>query len=361
MRAPAAVALSFLACASAAPAAFAADARALDGTGRVLTVGNWTSVPTDTGFAMRVGDDRRLGWELRDAHSVIDQGEVPGAQSDGIDSSPVLSRDPVTGDIWVAWTRRVLSPSGVSLPSQVVLVPFSGQRFQEGALIVLGDGPSNHSSPALVHDDKGYLYAAWLDEGAGGAIRVACLAPSRELVGDRVLSQGISTRNSDPALGIDAFGQLLVAFRGSDLVTGVRRVFVLSPYDQGGGASHVPDPILELGLRVSVPESPSGTGPAAPPPAGVPTPLHLTVLGGTPIAWWTEGSDPGTQLVHYVAQAEDGWHVSETRTIDLGAGMAASLTDALEMLEARLRQVPGGYRTPTPPHLGVPSRPIRFR
>ena len=157
---------------------------------------------------------------------------------------------------------------------------------------------------------------------------------------------------------------LFAAFVGQDDVSGVAKLYVLAPFDQGGGVTHVPNPMIELGVQASVPTP--GNGSVPPAQAALNADLHLTVLGGTPLAWWSETSADGHDLVRYAAQENGGWSDVQIRTIDLSTGSVSTVDQALGLIEARLRRVVTRFTdqpgSPTIPiHPTLPGTFIRRR
>ena len=344
--------LALVAAAAAAPSADAGDARVLDGQGRVLTVGNFSFVPADGGGLLRIEDLTTLSWELHDADRLVGFGRVPGSELDGVDDGAVLSRDPVQGDILLAWSRQ----SDGGGPREIATIRF-GDEPNPDSLRIVARGTDDQLEPSLIHDEAGWAYIAWIDQADRRHVKILAISPAGGILTDRDLSTGRSTDNSAPKLGIDAFGRLFVAYLGRDEAAGDAELYVLAPYAQGGGISHVPNPLIELGLQGSLPAPGSaGADPAA---MTTKTDLHLTVLGGTPIGWWTETSADHRRLFHYVAPGGRGWGDTAVRTIDLSTGTLGTVPEALELLEARFRTVVNGVAvTPRLPGLpGLPGRP----
>ena len=330
-----ALGLSGLAVLAVAPAR-ADQARVIDDAGRVLTVGNFGVVAVDGGLTLRMPDTTVLSWELRDQDRLVGYGIVPGAEALGTDLSPSVSRDPASHDLWVVWSRRAADCA----PAEIASVRFVGDAPDAGSFTILASGQGDQLDPVVIHDNDGYAFVSWVDAGADRAVKVLGISPAGSVMGVQELSATHSRQNSAPALGVDPHGELFAAFVGRDLDNGSSKLFVLTPWSTGGGISHVPDPILELGLRTSLP-TPLVGGTPAPVPDAVPA-LHLSVLGGTPVAWWTERSGTFgdlTTLFRYVAMGADGWETSDVRTLDLGGGMVGSVDEALGLIEARLRRV----------------------
>lgn len=328
---------------TASPALASPDARALDDQGRVLTVGNWALVTVDGGYQLRFADDRFLGWELRDGEgTLVAQGSVPGSESLGLDATPSLSRNPRTGEIWLAWSRQEGASS-----REIAVQRFAGADWVAGSLSVVASGAADQLEPVLVHDEAGRGWLAWIDGASSRTVKFLGLALDARVLGTRVLSEG-SERNGPPSIGIDAMGQLFVAYAGTDASTSEDRLFILTPSPIPGGLSHLPDPIVELGVRGSVP-APMSQAPTPSTPDPLPSRVTLTVLGGTPVAWWTETEGPVTRL-RYASEGSAGWSDATVRTVDLSSGMVASIPDALALIEARLRRVieqaPGGGSRP---------------
>ncbi len=326
----------------------AGDARALDDHGRVLTVGNWALVTLDGGLTLRVADGRFLGWELRDQDgSLLAQGLVPGTENVGVDASPSLSRNPLTGELWLAWSRQASLQSA----REIAIGRFVGDAWDAGGPTIVATDSDDQAEPTLVHDETGRAWLAWTDGLVDRTIRFMGLAADLRSLGTLSLSDGLSSRNGAPNLGIDALGGLFVAYAGTDNASGEVRLFVHSANPIRGGVSHVPNPLIELGLRATLPSPSIGvTGPAGAP--AVPTRVELTVLGGTPVAWWTENAGGELARFRYAAATTDGWDTS-IRTIDMQGGMVTSVPDALALVEARLRrvvdQLPGGPQVPVMP------------
>lgn len=309
------------------------DARALDDQGRILTVGNWALVTIDGGYQLRFADDRFLGWELRDGDgSLVAQGAVPGSESVGLDATPSLSRNPATGELWLAWSRQEGDAS-----REISVQRFAGTDWVAGSLSIVAAGAADQLEPVLVHDEAGRGWLTWIDGTSSRTVKFLGLATDGRVLGTRVLSDGVSERNGPPSIGIDATGQLFVAFAGTDASTAERRLFVLTPSPIPGGLSHLPDPIVELGVRGSVP-APMSQAPTPSAPDPLPARVNLTVLGGTPVAWWTETEGPITRL-RYASEGPTGWSDATVRTVDLSSGMVAGIPDALALIEARLRRV----------------------
>ena len=347
----------------AAPAR-ADQARVIDDAGRVLTVGNFGVVAVDGGLTLRMPDGDILSWELRDQDRLVGYGIVPGAEALGEDLSPSLSRDPASHELWLVWSRR----AEAGAPAQIVSVRFVGDAPDASSFTVLAAGPGDQLDPSVIHDNDGYGFVTWVDAGEDRTVKVLGISPAGSPMGVQDLSTGHSRQNSSPRLGVDPHGELFAAFVGTDLGTGSNALYVLTPWATGGGISHVPDPILELGLRTSLP-TPLVGGSPAPAPEAVPA-LHLSVLGGTPVAWWTEGGGSTfgdlTTLFRYVAMGPEGWETSDVRTLDLGAGMVGSVNEALELIEARLRRVLSfagqtGVPKPILPVRPFAARPFRVR
>src|SRR5688572_5151718 len=183
---------------SLAPTAEAGDARALDNDGRLLTVGNWRVVAgVGDGRTTRTGDPDKLGWELREANALLAYGTIPGTEGNGDDTSPAISRDPTTGDLTIAWSRREHETDF----GEIALVRLSGTTWVAGSLRILADGPGDQTHPSIVHDDNGFLYVAWLDSAYEGAIRVVGVSPTGAILGENIVSLGTSHHNGPPQLG----------------------------------------------------------------------------------------------------------------------------------------------------------------
>jgi hypothetical protein len=339
-----------------AAGAVAEDARVLGDEGRVLTVGPWGLMTDDFGFEVRIADDRSLGWELRDeAGTILAQGLVPGSEGPGIDASPALSRDPVTGDVLLAWSRQ----ADAGTPREISLLTFSAatSAWDAASLRALVVDADDQVEPVVVHDASGAAWISWIDGLNSRTVRFAGLGPDGRFLGQSSLSEGVSTQNGPPSLGIDAVGRLFVAYAGTPAAGGDVTLFVLTPNPIGGGVTHVPNPFIELGLRGTVP---APTIERTTPPSGSsPTPsrVHLTVLGGTPVAWWTESINGSPALFRYAAEGTTSWADAQVRALDLRSGMVASVPEALALVEARLRRVidqaPGGSVPVVPPQAGV--------
>lgn len=337
-----------------AQGAAAGDARALTDSGHVLTVGNWTLASLDGGVDMRIADDATLGWELRDGNGmVLAEGLVPATEGAGLDATPALSRSPATGELLLAWSRQ----AAPGLPREIALQRFGASGWVSGSLTILASDIDDQMDPALVHDDGGTAWIAWIDGANERIVRFAGVAADGRLLGSEALSEGVSTLNGAPTIGIDAVGKIVVAHAGTPVVGGDVTLFVLVPNPTRGGISHLPDPIIEFGLRGAIP-APSIGGEAT----GsllIPGRVNLTVLGGTPVAWWTEAVDGSLARFRYVAESSGSWTGSELRTLDLRSGMVATIPDALALVEARLRRVivqAPGNGTPAPPSRTSPGR-----
>ena len=348
---PACRALGVLALSSLlAPLAAASDARALTDDGSVLTVSNWALVTLDGGELLRIGDDRVLGWELRDGDgALLGQGLVPGTESTGVDGSPALSRSPLSGEIWLAWSRQAAPGTA----REITLERFSGSGWSPGSIVTIAADTDDQLEPTLVHDESGTAWMAWIDGAADRAVRFAGIAADGRLLGTRSLSENVSRLNGAPSLGIDATGQLFVAYAGTPEQGGDVNLFVLTPNPIGGGVSHLPNPIIELGLRATMPAPSIGVVPS-PNGEAVPSKVNLTVLGGTPLAWWTEVQGGTATSFHYTAQDATGhWTLADARTLDLRSGGIATVPEALALVEARLRRViqqaPGSGTVVSPP------------
>jgi hypothetical protein len=322
------------------PAAAASDVRAIDSNGRVLTVGSFSMVRSDGGLNVRVENTGLLSWELHDQDRIVGSGVVPGSDALGEDSSPALSRNPMTGDLWLAWSRQYL-------PGQfreIAIERFTPAGPDETSLRILASGNGDQLSPAILHDEKGFAYVAFVDASADRQIKVVGLNPDGIVLDARDLSAGRSGSNSAPQIGIDASGQIFVAFLGTDATTAATQLYVLAPSALPGGVTHVPNPLGQLGLEATLPAPQATTVPA----------VQLTVLGGTPIAWWSETSAANHLLFRYVAQGASGWSTSRVDTIDLSTGLIGSVPEALTLLEARLRRVVAAAPSttlPAPPSL----------
>ena len=335
----------------------ASDARVLDTDGRVLTVGAFALVPIDGGGVLRTEDERILSWELHDEDRLLAYGVVPGTEGLGTDSGPALSRNPLTGDSWLVWSRQVAPGQA----SEIAALRFDSAPDAD-SLRILASGTGDQADPTIIHDEAGWAYIAWVDVAADRKVRTIGLTPSGGLLAVNDLSQARSTDNSAPQLGIDARGMLFAAFLGTDVESGTPALYVLAPSSQGGGLGHIPNPLIELGLQATLPTPSLAAGPSGPIGAGVA--IHLTVLGGTPVAWWTRSSDNRT-LFEYVAQGDESWTECSIQTIDLSTGLLGSVPDALALVEARLRRVISSGNASTAPYMpGMPAgpgRPISFR
>lgn len=335
--------------------ASAGDARVLADEGRVLTVGAWGLLTADDGELVRYADTLTLGWELRNEEGILlSQGLVPGSESLGVDASPALSRDPVTGDILLTWSRQA-APGAAR---EIALQHFNAALgdWTPGTLQTLVADSDDQLDPVVVHDSAGTAWIAWIDGLNTRTVRFAGVLADGRVLGQSALSEGISTLNGPPSLGIDAIGRLFVAYAGTPVSGGDVTLHVLTPNPIGGGVTHVPNPFIELGLRGTVPVPTIGR---ATPPSGtapVPSRVNLTVLGGVPVAWWTEvATVDGVVMTRfrYAAEGDTGWSGSALRSLDLSSGLVASVPEALALVEARLRRVidqsPGAGRPVAPP------------
>jgi hypothetical protein len=336
----------------------AADARVLDSDGRVLTVGSFALTRVDGGGVMRSDDERILSWELHDQERLLAYGVVPGTEGLGTDSGPALSRNPVTGDSWLVWSRQVAP----DMAREIMWLRFDGTP-DASSLQSLSSGTGDQADPAIIHDEAGWAHVAWVDVAADRKIRGLGITPGGGMLAIVDLSEASSTDNSAPQLGIDAHGQLFAAFLGTDVVSGVPALYVLAPSSRGGGIQHVPNPLIELGLRATLPTPSLAAGAGG--PAGAGLAIHLTVLGGTPVAWWTRVAGGNRTIFEYVAEGEEGWTSSAIQAIDLSTGLLGSVPDALALVEARLRRVISTGSSPAAPSIpGMPSgpgRPITIR
>jgi hypothetical protein len=322
----------------------ASDARALSDSGNLLTVGNWTLVTSSEGLDLRAADDRFLGWELRDGNGMLlAQGAVPGSDTLGVDATPALSRDPVSGDLVLVWSRQAQP----GMAREIALERFGADGWVASSLQSVVSGAGDQLEPSIVHDATGTAWLAWIDGSLSRTVKFAGVSSTGRVLGTQTLSDDISVHNGAPSVGIDASGSIFVAYAGTPTNGGDVNLFVLTPNPVGGGLSHLPDPFIELGLRGTVPAPSIGVVVDPTAPVTVPSRVSLTVLGGTPVAWWTENDGQG-QLARfrYAAMGERNWSDSELRTIDLHDGVVGTIPDALALIEARLRRVidqnPGG-------------------
>lgn len=339
-----------------AQGAAAGDARVLTDAGHVLTVGNWTLDTLDGGVEVRVADSDSLGWELRDGNGILQaEGLVPGSEGLGADAGAALSRSPLNGEIWLAWSRQVAP--GAS--REIVIQRFDVGGWIAGSLSVVASDIDDQLDPALIHDEAGTAWMAWIDGAGDRIVRFAGLAPDGRFLGTRDVSANLSVLNGPPTLGIDAVGRLFLAHAGTPLTGGNVSLFVQAPLPAPVGITHLPDPILEFGLTASVPAETIGREHSG--SLEVPSKVNLTVLGGTPVAWWTETDNGVVTRFRYVAEPQGDWSQAELRTVNMRAGTVATIPDALALIEARLRQVipqrPGGPIDPiNPPSRVGPGR-----
>jgi hypothetical protein len=335
-----------LVAAAACATALANPARVLDDKGRVLTVGNWRTNIGDGGVPQKVLCNEVLSWELRDGQSVVGGGVVPGSEDALVDGQPVLSRDSFTDTILLAWSRQSQAGS-----REIVL-----QWFNEGAWSVdvpLASASYNQVDPSVVHDGEGNARIAWRSMDWEQRVYVATIAPDGSVVAQQDLSNERSVLNGAPKLGVDACGEVFVAFLGRDTAASEPRVFVMGELSLGGGVIHVPSPVIELAQRASVPTPSVLLG-----QPGAPTPdVHVEVLGGTPVIWWTEtvvmGEAPNqttqTFFRHVYEDELRGWAGSELHSIDISpTAMDGGAQEALGLLADRLRRVTSRFRVDAP-------------
>jgi hypothetical protein len=326
--------VSLLLTVAAAPALASGEARVLDATGRVLTVGNWETITLDSG-PLRVENELVLSFEYRDFDgSLLADGVVPGTDDSYIDGAPALSLDPVNGRMLAAWSRA--SESGTR---ELVAQSFGPEGF-EPAPRILATGVTNQTDPDLIHDRAGNAYIAWRDMDWAQRIELIALDPEgTELFRTRISTED-TVQNGAPRLGVDATGALFVAYLGLDAATGAPRLRVHAASDIGGGVIHVPSPIIELG-RVSELEVTDAV--PAPGPSGWQAPaLEVTILGGTPVLWWITEDDLGReQMNHAIRDVEGRWNEQPLGRIALTTlgDPQAAVRDALSMIEARYRSV----------------------
>ena len=329
----------------------AADVRSLDATGRVLTVGPFLLVPTDGGGLLRVESCDVLSWELHDQDHIAGHGVVPGTEGAALDLQPSLSRNPATGDVWLAWSRQ----PDLGAAREIAWLRFRADGPDPATLASLIAGPGDQVEPSVLHDEAGNAFIAWIDESVGRRVKLLGLSPTGAALGVKDVSGTLSLANSAPRLGINAVGGVFVAYVGADSTSGEPRLYVAARSPGFGGVTHVPNPLIELGVQAALP---APTFMVAPRQIAFTPDLRLTVLGGTAIAWWTETSADNRLLFRYVAEGSeeaggsDGWLQSSVQTIDLSTGTLGSVPDALELLEARLRRV-----ITTAPSAGGPSLP----
>lgn len=331
-------------------AAPAADTRALDTNGRVLTVGGFALVRADGGSLLRVQSNDLLSWELHDQDRLVAHGIVPGSESPGLDASPSLSRDPVSGDTWLAWSRQV-EPGQ---PSEIAWLRFRAAGPDASSLVTLATGAGAQVEPNVLHDEAGNAFIAFIDESNGRRVRLLGMSQTGSNLGAVDISEARSAANSSPRLGISAIGHVFVAYVGSDLASGEPSLYVAARDPRFGGVTHVPNPLVDL-MRVQA-ALPAPTLAIEPHQTAFTPDLRLTVLGGTAIAWWTEITGDNRLLFRYVAEAADGWDGSSLQTIDLSTGTLGSVPDALELLEARLRRVITTGPADAAPQVPVPGR-----
>ena len=323
--------------------ALADEARVLDSGGRVLSVGNWNTLRLDGG-SLRIETDSVLSHELIDLDGrIISEGIVPGTLDQLTDASPALSRNPVTGDLLVVWSRESASGS-----RELVALDFSGEEFV-GAPRVLASGATNQTDPSLIHDSRGNAYLAWRDMDWAQRIELLALDPQGEEFFRGRLSTEETVLNGAPRLGVDATGSLFVAYLGLGSGDGQPVLKVHGASDMGGGVVHVPSPIIEL-ARVA--ELPVAEFVPAPSPSGWAAPsLELTVLGATPVLWWTSTDDLGREALHHaIRTGEGGWSEQSIGRITLPTigSREQAIRRSLEMIEARYRSVISVVRTPPP-------------
>lgn len=305
----------------------AADARTLDSGGRTLTVGNWVNVTTADG-SQRIADTRRLGWDLRSGSTVLLSGTVPGTFDWYVESTPVLSRNPVTGEILLAWSRQ--NQAGFR---DLVTMPFVDGAWLPSRMTVAARGALNSQvDPVLLHDASGHAYLAWRDAGWQARVVVNVFDVSGDLVSERVLSDGVEAPGP-PTLGLDGRGKAIAAFFGTDAATGERQLYVASTPGESGGLVHVPNPIVELASGTAIPLQGAQGTPAAV-GAAFPT-LHLSVLAGTPVAWWTRVDAGAPVLEHLVQDADGSWGAGTVSSIPLD-DTEDPVREALALLETRL-------------------------
>jgi hypothetical protein len=328
----------------------AGEARAIDDAGRVVVVGNFRHVQQGNNLR-RITDATVLGFEILDQSGItVSHGIVPGSESAGLDASPSLARDPLTGSLWLTWSRQA---DGMS-PQEVVFIRSSSDIFWPSTLRVAASGSGDQVDPSMIFDSLGRIWLTWVDSGNGHAVELANFSPSGNLLGSRNLSDGVSTGNSAPAIGLDADGQALVAFLGLGASTGDQHLYVLAVGPDPGGFTHVPSPLVDLSLQGNAP-TPQSVQTSTPDGPRVGGSVHLAQLAGVPVAWWAESDGSADLALGYAIAGSNGWPTAQVRRIALGFG-AASVSDALVMVEARLRgpidvSTSGGGPTPLPPDL----------
>jgi hypothetical protein len=319
------------------PAAARADeSRVLDDEGRLLSVGNWRLTRDDDGSTLRIEDSRSLSWELREADAVVGEGAVPGSVAGLVDATPALSRNPATGDILLVWSRE--SASGTR---EVVAATWRGGAFVPGEPKLLASGTFNQVDPVVLHDAAGQSFVAWRDSDWRQQITLLILTQDGLELSRKDLTADLSVRNGPPHLGVDVVGQIFVAFVGEDAATAESRVFVRSAGPRGGGVLHDPLPILDLALVSSqpLPDTLADADPTVPGVLRYPA-LHASVLGGTPVVWWTEPGSAGTLVFRHLAQSpETGWEGARVATFVLHGSGPDLVQQALQVLENRLRRV----------------------
>jgi hypothetical protein len=357
-----AVAAALLGLALARPAA-SDEARVLDAKGRVLTVGNWVTVHLDGGRSQREPSSTVLSWELRDSlepigRQVVAEGVVPGTTLPGgdgfADVTPSMSWNPVTHEILLAWSRQ--TPAGTTEIAGVRFLPAdeSGE-WQPDTLTVLAGSDANEADPMVIHDGAGNAALIWRTMSWEQPVNLLMLTPDGQPVSRQELSRDRSVQNGAPRLGVDAYGEVFAAFIGIDRMTAEARVWVLGAAERGGGLLPMPDPVIELGVATTVglPMALPSTGPGMPD-------IHLTVLGGTPVAWWTQLDASGRLVLSHVYQdPERGWDGSALRSIEITSVLDGGVPAALQLLEDRLRRIVTRFRPVTPaPIEGPLSRPL---
>jgi hypothetical protein len=267
-----------------------------------------------------------------------------------MDASPSLSRDPISGDIWLAWSRQV-EPGQ---PNEIAWLRFRAAGPDASSLATLASGAGAQVEPSVLHDEAGNAFIAFIDESSGRRVKLAGLSQAGTNLGVVDISESRSAANSSPRLGISAIGHVFVAYVGSDLASGEPSLYVAARDPRFGGVTHVPNPLVDL-MRVQA-TLPAPTLVVQPHQVAFTPDLRLTVLGGTAIAWWTEISSDNRLLFRYVAEGTDGWDGSSLQTIDLSTGTLGSVPDALELLEARLRRVITTGPADASPEIPTPGR-----
>lgn len=329
----------------AASPALAGEARVLDDDGNVLTVGNWRFDAGDDGRILKVPDSRTLSWELHDGHHVIAAGTVPGSDDGLRDGTPALSRDPVSGDLLLVWSRQTNGGT-----RELAAMSFRGDDFDVASELVLAEGATNQRDPVVLHDAEGRPVVAWRIDDSVGRIMMLVLDRDHSELAREELSAGVSVDNGAPLLGVNAQGGIFVAFAGREPASEEPRVFVLSAGDIGGGVMHNPLPILDLIVQNDQPlSSEVQVEPDDEPSAlGLPR-LNATVLAGTAVVWWEKRADDGSVTVSYLNETpEHGWGGSDVGAIALPATTADARHEALRLIEARMRRIVARFRDETP-------------